>query len=165
MNKSINISLFAALVFAAVAAGLFASRPVDHAPRVAELESKLQQATQEITRLKSELAKPKTIASTRPEPSVTSAGSPAKPNGPGEPSALAKMVSDPRMREAMLGRSRWVALGTILGMTGALRKNDGAGAVEKLARLREACGASVWLKLGAAVGSKDAGECLRGVGG
>jgi glycosyltransferase involved in cell wall biosynthesis len=65
-----------------------------------------------------------------------------------------------KLRAAM-GRSRWVALGTLLGMTGALRKNEGAGAVEKLERLRGACGASGWLKLGAALGAKGAGECLR----
>jgi hypothetical protein len=52
--------------------------------------------------------------------------------------------------------------GTLLGMTGALRKNEGA--VEKLARLRAACGVSGWLKLGAALGAKGVGACLRGGG-
>lgn len=55
-----------------------------------------------------------------------------------------------------LGASRWVSLGTTLGLARTLRKNEGKSATEKLERLRNACAESGWLKLGAAFGSGNA---------
>ncbi|MBX7210353.1 MAG: glycosyltransferase family 2 protein [Verrucomicrobiaceae bacterium] len=55
-----------------------------------------------------------------------------------------------------LGGSRWVGLGTALGLGRTLRKSDGKSASEKLGRLKAACTASQWLKLGAMLGSQSA---------
>jgi hypothetical protein len=101
------LSLLAAALFAAVSAGLWFSRPANHAPHVAELELKLQQATEEINRLKAELAKPKTLTALESGHSLSnlatpeSAGSNKKPEAPKEPSAMAKMFNNPEMKEAM----------------------------------------------------------------
>jgi hypothetical protein len=61
----------------------------------------------------------------------------------------------------LLTRSRWVALGNLLGAAGALTKNEGSSAPEKLAKLQAALSASGWLKLGCSLGSKSAAESLR----
>jgi glycosyltransferase involved in cell wall biosynthesis len=67
-----------------------------------------------------------------------------------------------RMKQ-LLHESRWVALGNLCGPGNTLHKNEGKGSIEKLGRLREACLASGWLKLGAALGSRAA-KALRNVG-
>jgi hypothetical protein len=109
MKNLSSLSVIAAALFAAISAGLWLSRPADHTPHVAELEQKLQQATAEIAKLKAMSARPKSIPAFGPERSpsisaVAGSGGPDKKNdGPREPSALAKMVSDPKMREAMKG--------------------------------------------------------------
>jgi glycosyltransferase involved in cell wall biosynthesis len=59
----------------------------------------------------------------------------------------------------LLARSRWMALGTVLGLAGSLKKNEGSTAEEKRDKLQQACQTSGWLKLGARLGSKTAGEC------
>lgn len=64
-----------------------------------------------------------------------------------------------RLRGA-LGRSRWVALGGLLGAAGALKKNEGSSPQEKLEKLQSACRASGWLRLGARLGSQSAAESL-----
>lgn len=61
----------------------------------------------------------------------------------------------------LLARSRWVALGNLLGAAGALKKNEGGSAEQKLEKLQSACAASGWLKLGARIGSTSAAETLR----
>jgi glycosyltransferase involved in cell wall biosynthesis len=61
----------------------------------------------------------------------------------------------------LLARSRWVALGNLLGAAGTLKKNEGSSAPEKLAKLQAALTASGWLKLGCSLGSKSAAESLR----
>jgi len=48
--------------------------------------------------------------------------------------------------------SRWAAMGMAFGFARALTKNEGKGPTEKLAKLREACAQSPWLKLGATLG-------------
>lgn len=45
--------------------------------------------------------------------------------------------------------SRWAAMGMALGLAHVLTKNEGKGPTEKLAKLREACAHSGWLRLGA----------------
>lgn len=55
-----------------------------------------------------------------------------------------------------LSTSRWVSLGSTLGLARTLRKNDGKSPAEKVQRLRSACAASQWLKVGAALGSANA---------
>jgi glycosyltransferase involved in cell wall biosynthesis len=60
-----------------------------------------------------------------------------------------------RIRQHLMA-SRWVSLGSTLGLGRELRKNDGKSAAEKLAKLKDACATSPWLKLGAALGS---GSC------
>lgn len=57
-----------------------------------------------------------------------------------------------------LAASRWVSLGTAMGLGKSLRKNEGKGAVEKLQRLREACAASPWLRWGRMFGADPAGR-------
>jgi glycosyltransferase involved in cell wall biosynthesis len=52
-----------------------------------------------------------------------------------------------------LQQSRWVGLGTALGLARTLTRNEGKGAGEKLQRLREACANSRWLQIGAKLGS------------
>jgi glutamate synthase (NADPH/NADH) large chain/glutamate synthase (ferredoxin) len=48
--------------------------------------------------------------------------------------------------------SRWAAIGMALGLAHALTKNEGKGPTEKLAKLREACAHSPWLKRGERLG-------------
>jgi len=48
--------------------------------------------------------------------------------------------------------SHWAAMGMAFGFAHALTKNEGKGPTEKLAKLREACAQSPWLKLGATLG-------------
>lgn len=55
-----------------------------------------------------------------------------------------------------LQSSLWVSLGGVLGFGRALRKNEGKGPTDKLQRLRTACTASGWLRLGASLGSRTA---------
>lgn len=57
-----------------------------------------------------------------------------------------------------LAASRWVSLGTAMGLGKSLRKNEGKGAVEKLQRLREACAHSAWLRWGRMFGADPAGR-------
>jgi hypothetical protein len=107
MNRISLLNVFAPLVFAAIATGLFLSRPADLTSTVAELEFRLREAKDEISRLKAEAAKAQTKASslahsssdTKPKPGT--AGSTDKPNkdGPGMPESLAKLMQDPKMRE------------------------------------------------------------------
>ena len=105
MKQLAILAVFSALLFAAIAAGLLASRPADHTLRVAELELQLQSANQEIAKLKAELAKPKPTPVTAPGRSGTSSDSgladalKANGDGPGKPSAMAKMFQDPKMRD------------------------------------------------------------------
>ena len=108
MKQLAILAVFSALLFAAIAAALLASRPTDHTLKVAELEVKLQQATEEIAKLKAELlAKPKPIPTNAPgRPSsagalTTAGGAPGNASGPGEPSAMEKMFKDPKMRDMM----------------------------------------------------------------
>ena len=60
-----------------------------------------------------------------------------------------------RIRQ-QLTTSRWVSLGTAIGLARTLRKNEGKSAAEKARKLKDACAASQWLKLGAALGSVSA---------
>lgn len=108
MKQLALFSALAAIVFAAIAAGLFASRPVDQTLRVAELELKLKSAQEEIAKLKAELAKPRAAAVSRPagtaaKDAEADSKAPAKAttptSGPGEPSSVAKMFQDPKMKE------------------------------------------------------------------
>ncbi len=109
MKRLVIISLSTALLFAAIAVGLFVSRPPDHSQRVAELEQKLQRATSETATLKKELAISKTTpgANVAPAPSgnsVAASGAPPKQSdGPTDPAAMSQMMKDPKMREAMKG--------------------------------------------------------------
>ncbi len=64
-------------------------------------------------------------------------------------SALAKL------RHA-LQESKWVALGSLLGVTGGLQRHEGKTPADKLAQLRVACAQSKWLKFGANAGSGTA---------
>ncbi len=52
-----------------------------------------------------------------------------------------------------LARSRWIALGTVLGCCPRLHKNDGSSPEEKLAKLEAAIAESRWVGLGARFGS------------
>ncbi len=61
-----------------------------------------------------------------------------------------------------LAASRWVSLGTALGLARTLRKNEGKSPPEKLEKLKLLCRASQWLKLGAAVGSGSATALRKG---
>lgn len=110
MKQLALFSALAALVFAGIAAGLYASRPADHTLRVAELELNLKSAQEEIAKLKAELAKPRPAPVTKiPASGSGSATAPGRDGpdktaapanaGPGEPSSMAKMFQDPKMRE------------------------------------------------------------------
>jgi hypothetical protein len=109
MKRLTIISLSAALLFAAVAVGLFVSRPPDHSPQLAELEQKLQRATSETATLKKELAMSKTnpgagLAPAPSDSSLAASGAPPKESGgPTAPAAMSQMMKDPKMREAMKG--------------------------------------------------------------
>jgi glycosyltransferase involved in cell wall biosynthesis len=67
-----------------------------------------------------------------------------------------------RLRGEM-ARSRWVSLGSAMGLGKTLHKNEGKGSVEKLERLREACLKSMWLRIGSIFGSRTskALRCFR----
>lgn len=109
MKRLAIISLSAALLFAAVAVGLFVSRPPDHSQKAAGLEQKLQRATSETATLKKELATSKSNPGANPTPSpsdssVAASGVPPKESGgPTDPAAMSQMMKDPKMREAMKG--------------------------------------------------------------
>ncbi|MES2466285.1 MAG: hypothetical protein V4675_03195 [Verrucomicrobiota bacterium] len=108
MKRLAIISLSTALIFAAVAVGLFVSRPPAHSPQLAELERKLQRATSEIATLKSELviAKSTPGAKLTPAPSDSSpaaSGPPKTIRRPADPAAMSRMMKDPKLREAMKG--------------------------------------------------------------
>jgi glycosyltransferase involved in cell wall biosynthesis len=51
-----------------------------------------------------------------------------------------------------LQSSRWVALGTCLGLTKALHQRTGKSAAEKVVALEAACASSRWLRMGSALG-------------
>ncbi len=55
----------------------------------------------------------------------------------------------------LVGRSRWIAIGTLLGLCRKPRKNDGSSADEKLVRLQDAIASSRWIAFGAAIGSRS----------
>ena len=107
MKNLSSLSVTAAALFAAISAGLWLSRPADHTPHVAELEQKLQQATAEIAKLKATPAKPKSVPAFGPERSPSSsgvaktAGPDKKTASPGGPSAMAKMLKDPKIKDMM----------------------------------------------------------------
>jgi hypothetical protein len=108
MKRLAIISLFAALLFAAITIGLLITRPQDHSSQLAQLEQKLQRASSEIATLKSKLAMSKTNlgADRAPAPSDGSpaASEPLKQSGgPTDPAAMSQMMKDPKMREAMKG--------------------------------------------------------------
>lgn len=109
MKRRTIISVISALLFAAIAAGLFVSRPPDHSQRAAELELRLQRATSETAALKKELATSKSNPGANPTPSPTdsslaASGVPPKESGgPTDPAAMSQMMKDPKMREAMKG--------------------------------------------------------------
>jgi hypothetical protein len=108
MKRLPIISLFAALLFAAIAVSLFLTRPPDHAPQLAELEQKLQRATADIAMLKSELAiaksTPKATPTPAPSDSSQAASEPLNQSGDStNPAAMSQMMKDPKMREAMKG--------------------------------------------------------------
>lgn len=58
----------------------------------------------------------------------------------------------------LVGSSRWVGLGTALGLTKSLMRNEGKTPTEKLEKFKTACSVSTWLKLGASLGSRSARE-------
>lgn len=112
MKQAAIVLFTAALVFAALAAGLLASRPPDQTARVAELELKLKQAEDEIAYLKAqalEAAKARTTVTRAtpdqpPENSTPADPSPAQSGqrGPANlPESMTKMFQDPKMRETM----------------------------------------------------------------
>ena len=108
MKRLATISLFAALLFGAIAVSLFVTRPPDHSPPRAELEQRLQRATSEIATLKSELAIAKSTPEANPAPAPSdrspAASEPQKQSGvPTDPAAMSQMMKDPKMREAMKG--------------------------------------------------------------
>lgn len=61
-----------------------------------------------------------------------------------------------------LATSRWVSLGTAIGLGRTLRKNEGKSPAEKVRKLKSVCAASQWLKMGAALGSGSAKRLLEG---
>ena len=61
----------------------------------------------------------------------------------------------------LVGSSRWIGLGTALGMTKSLMRNEGKTPTEKLEKFKTACSVSTWLKLGASLGSRSARELRR----
>jgi hypothetical protein len=61
----------------------------------------------------------------------------------------------------IIGSSRWMALGGLLGATKGLQGNQGRGPVEKLTQLRELCSASRWIAWGVKLRSSSS-VMLRG---
>ncbi len=60
----------------------------------------------------------------------------------------------------IMQESWWISLGSCLGFARRLRKNEGKGPADKLQRLRAECAKSVWLKLGAKLGSSAARQLI-----
>jgi len=112
MKQAAILSFVAALVFAALTAGLLASRPADQTAKVAELELKLKEAEDEIAYLKAqalESAKARAavtrVAPDKVEDKPASSGAASSQGGKGGggnlPESMAKMFQDPKMRETM----------------------------------------------------------------
>lgn len=58
----------------------------------------------------------------------------------------------------LLGRSRWIALGVLVGLCRQLCRNEGSSPGEKRDKLRAVVAASGWITLGAALGSRSCRE-------
>ena len=69
-----------------------------------------------------------------------------------ERAALSELA---RLRHT-LQRSRWVALGALLGRTRDLQRLEGKTPTQKLKLLKEACARSKWLSFGSIIGSSAA---------
>lgn len=67
-----------------------------------------------------------------------------------------------RFRHKML-RSKWVRLGLLLGVCYPLISNRGKKPHEKMLWLRDACAASLWLKIGEKLGSQGSYDLRRGL--
>ncbi|MBL9116711.1 MAG: hypothetical protein JNJ83_17015 [Verrucomicrobiaceae bacterium] len=107
MKAAFALVSLAALTFAGIAVGLFASRPPDYSNRVAELELKLKEADAEIAKLKADALKPKppAVPAARSAPAQTGPGiteSQAKDaggSGRNSVSSITQMMKDPAMRD------------------------------------------------------------------
>jgi|GEM_PF-715589 len=63
----------------------------------------------------------------------------------------------------LIGRSRWIAVGTLLGSARRLGKNDGSSPVEKLDALRAAIASNAWVSLGCRLGSRSSRQLIEAV--
>ena len=60
----------------------------------------------------------------------------------------------------LMARSRWMAVGALLGVTRRLHRDEGKSAEEKLASLKQRLRSSAWVKLGRTLGSTSAKKLL-----